>query len=184
MEFAHELKVPRERIAVLIGTGGETKTKIEESTKAELDIDSKEGDVIISGEDGFSLFQAREIVRAIARGFNPEFAFDLLKTDYTLEVIPLMEFARNKNDLERIRGRLIGREGKSRQMIEEYTETHVVIYGKTVSILGMSEHVGVARRAIQLLLSGSQHATVYKWLEKKRTELKSKEYGTHADSLL
>ena len=71
-----------------------------------------------------------------------------------------------------MKGRIIGAEGKSRRTIEELTETNVSVYGKTVSIIGLAEGVDMARRAIETLLSGSPHANVYKWLEKKRRELK------------
>ncbi len=82
-EFSYELRIPQERVAVLIGEKGKTKKEIEDQTKIQLNI-SREGDVIIAGNDALLLFTAREIVRAIARGFNPKTALLLLKTDYTL----------------------------------------------------------------------------------------------------
>ncbi|MEK6900583.1 MAG: KH domain-containing protein, partial [Nanoarchaeota archaeon] len=91
-EFSYELKIPEERIAVLIGASGETKKEIERETKCKLDI-SKEGDVMISGDDGLMLFTAREIVRAVGRGFNPKVALLLLKPDYALEMIDMSEIA-------------------------------------------------------------------------------------------
>ena len=102
----YELKIPKDRIAVLIGKGGSVKKQIEEETKTKLDIDSREGDVTLSGEDGLSLFTAREIVKAIGRGFNPDVALLLLKPDYSFELIIIEP--RSKNDLSRIKGRIIG----------------------------------------------------------------------------
>ena len=87
-----ELKIPRERIAVLIGKEGAIKREIEESTKTRLDIDSKEGDVFISGPDGLGIYTAKEIVTAIGRGFNPEIAMLLLKVDYSFENLNLQEY--------------------------------------------------------------------------------------------
>ena len=37
-----ELKIPKERIAVLIGKDGEVKSRLEEKGKVKIDIDSKE----------------------------------------------------------------------------------------------------------------------------------------------
>ena len=54
------------------------------------------------------------------------------------------------------------------------TETYLSVYGKTISILGRPENVTTARKAIESLLAGSPHASVYKWLEKKRRELISR----------
>ena len=46
-----ELKIPLDRVAVLIGKDGEVKKEIEVRMRVRLEVDSKEGDVIIEGED-------------------------------------------------------------------------------------------------------------------------------------
>ena len=174
-EYRYGLKIPKERIAVLIGKEGETKKDIENATKTKIDIDSQEGEVFIQGEDALNLFTAREVVKAVARGFNPEIAVTLLKGDNCFDMINLADYARNKNDLLRIKGRIIGREGKSRKTIEDLTETFISVYGKTISIIGSPENVSNARRAIENLIKGASHANVYKSLEKKRRDSKMKE---------
>ncbi len=171
-EYSYSLKIPKERVAVLIGKNGETKKELEESTSTEIDIDSKEGDVTLTGADAIQLYTAREIIKAVARGFNPEIAKNLLKQDYTYEQISIKDFISNPNHLARLKGRVIGTEGKSRKMIEELSEADISVYGKTISIIGRAENVDTARRAIESLLSGSPHANVYKWLEKQRRILK------------
>ena len=175
--YSYTLKLPKERIAVLIGTKGEVKRDLEDVTHAKLHIDSKEGDVTLTGSDTLGLFIAREIIRAIGRGFNPDVAKLLLKSDYVFELISLADYAgKAKNQLERIKGRVIGTEGKSRKVIEELTETYITVYGKTIGIIGLSANVTIARRAIESLISGSMHATVYRWLERQRRELKRAEF--------
>ncbi|MBW2982408.1 KH domain-containing protein [Candidatus Woesearchaeota archaeon] len=176
MEYNYELKLPKERIAVLIGKKGEIKKRIEEETKTEIKIDSKEGDIFIKGKDALSLFSAREIITAIGRGFNPEVAELLLKADYGLEVINIKEFTgKDKSNILRLKGRVIGKEGKSRRTIEELTECYISVYGKTIGIIGKPEDLANARRAVENLLQGSPHANVYKWLEKRRREIKRRE---------
>ena len=171
-EFSYELKVPEERIAVLIGTEGETKKEIEKATNSTLDI-SKEGDVHILGNDGLLLFTAKEMVRAIGRGFNPKIALQLVKVDYALEIIDMTEVVgKSKNNLERMKGRLIGTEGKARREIEHLTGTSISIYGKTIGIIGESSDVALARQAMGMLLDGSMHKTVYQFLERKRKEMR------------
>ncbi len=170
-EFAYELKIPEERIAVLIGEQGKVKKEIEGSTRTTLEI-SKEGDVTILGDDALQLYTAREIVRAIARGFNPKIALLLLKTDYELDIIDLRDVAgKNKNTLQRLKGRVIGEAGKSRREIEHLSETHISVYGKTIGIIGTSEHVALAHETVGMLLAGSMHKTVYQFLERKRKEM-------------
>ena len=172
VEYSYELKVPKNRVAVIIGKEGATKKEIEQDTSTKMNIDSKEGDIIVSGEDALGLYTAREIIKAIGRGFNPEIALLLLKPDYIFEVIDVSEYVKSKDSMLRLKGRVIGKEGKSRKLIEELTETFISVFGKTVSIIGTAENASSSRRAIESLLKGSTHANVYKWLEKRRRETK------------
>lgn len=176
MEYSYELKIPKERIAVLIGKKGEVKKRVEEETKTEIKVDSKEGNIFIKGTNALSLFNAREVINAIARGFNPEIAELLLRGDYGLEIISITDFTgKNKANITRLKGRVIGREGKSRKIIEELTECYISVYGKTIAIIGKHENLANARRAVESLLQGSPHSNVYKWLEKRRREVKRRE---------
>jgi ribosomal RNA assembly protein len=176
MEYNYELKLPKGRVAVLIGKKGEIKKRIEEETKTKIKIDSKEGDVFIKGDDALSLFAAREIITAVGRGFNPEIAELLLKTDYGLEIIDITYFTgKSKSNILRLKGRVIGKEGKSRRTIEELTECYISVYGKTIGIIGKPENLANAKRAVESLLQGSPHSNVYRWLEKRRREAKRRE---------
>ncbi|MBU0470080.1 MAG: KH domain-containing protein [Nanoarchaeota archaeon] len=170
-EFSYDLKIPEERVAVLIGKDGETKKEIEENTGCKLDI-SKEGDVIITGKDALMLYTTREIVKAVARGFNPKTALLLLKQDYTLELIDLKDISgKSQNTLLRLKGRVIGKGGKSREEIERLTDTYISVYGKTIGIIGETSKVSLAHQAIGMLLEGSMHKTVFHFLEKKKKDM-------------
>ncbi|MBD3309862.1 RNA-processing protein [Candidatus Woesearchaeota archaeon] len=182
-EYSYELKIPKERVAVLIGTDGKIKKQIEEETKTNIKVDSREGEVYVSGSDALSLLAAREIIRAIGRGFNPEVAQLLVKPDYGFEIIALPDYAKTQNDMVRLKGRVIGREGKSRKIIEELTQTDICVYGKTIGIIGQAERVGMARQAVITLLEGGTHASVYKWLEKQQREMKKAELLGSSDRL-
>ena len=172
-EYSYELKVPKNRVAVIIGKEGQTKKELEEATNTKLNIDSNEGDVFISGEDALGLYTSREIIKAIGRGFNPDIAKLLLKQDNVFEAVDITEFTgKSKDAALRLKGRVIGKEGKSRKLIEELTETYISVFGKTIGIIGYPDYVSNARRAIEPLLKGSTHASVYKWLERRRRELK------------
>lgn len=168
--YQYEIKIPKDRIAVLIGKKGGIKRQVEEATNSKLKVDSKEGDVFIIGEDGLGLMIARDIIRAVGRGFNPEVAMRLIKQDYSFESVDMSDFARNTDDIKRVRGRVIGTQGKSRARLEQLTETSISIYGKTVGIIGNIEKVGLAKNAIESLLNGSPHTKVYAKLERNKKE--------------
>ncbi len=174
-EFSYELRVPKDRIAVIIGANGDVKKQLEHATNTSLSMDSQEGIAHFESDDALGLFACREIVRAIGRGFNPEIAQLLLKQDYGFELVMISEYAKSPADLLRLRGRVIGEGGKSRRVIEELTGCYICVYGKTVGIIGEFEALTGARRAVESLLAGSPHASVYKWLEIRRRELKRRE---------
>jgi len=171
MEFNYELKIPKERVAILIGVKGEVKKELEKLTNTKINVDSHEGYVFITGDDAINLFNARELVKAIGRGFNPEYAKLLLKGDNVLEIVNVNEFAKTKNSSERLKGRVIGKEGKARKLIEDLTECYVSVYGKTVSIIGNISRVLYAKKAIEMILKGSKHSNVYAYLERTTKEL-------------
>jgi ribosomal RNA assembly protein len=174
------VRIPRERVGVLIGQGGETKRAIEKKLSVTLEVESDTGGVTITmaenAEDPSALLRAKDVVTAIGRGFSAENALKLIHDEEAvLDIIDLRTiFGRSESDIRRVKGRIIGTEGKTRRIIEELTETNIAVYGHTVSIIGKIEQAQIAREAIQMLIQGSQHATVYKFLHRKRRELKKK----------
>jgi ribosomal RNA assembly protein len=173
-------KISRERIAVLIGPEGKVKKQIEKMLSVQLQIESETGGITIklaeNAEDPSLLFKTKDVVTAIGRGFSPERAFRLVRDEEAvLDIIDLRTvFGKSESDLRRVKGRIIGMNGKTRKIIEELTEADVVIYGHTVGMIGKIEQVEAAKEAIQMLIRGSLHSTVYRFLHRKRRELKKR----------
>ena len=67
-----------------------------------------------------------------------------------------------------MRARLIGSQGKARKSIEVLTNTEIVVYGKTVGIIGSQEDVFLGKQAIVNLLQGSKHGNVYAYIDKQK----------------
>ena len=158
------VRIPEERKAVLIGKKGEIKKRIESETHTEIAVDDA---VQISGEP-LNVMKAKKIVTAIARGFNPDVAFLLLSDEYTLHIISLS--GESKATRKRLLGRVIGRKGQAKRIIEDYTDTHIAVYGKTVAIIGKFDDVQVAARAVDELLAGRSHGYVFKRLARAKAE--------------
>jgi len=170
-------KVPFERLGVLLGQEGTTKKLIENCLNVHVNVDSQTGNVSLTlNENAFDpsvLLTARDIIIAIARGFSPERALRLREEDFILYVIDLRELVgRSRSNLNRVKGRVIGRRGKIRGVIEELTETDVSVYGHTISIIGGVSRVMAAREAIIMLVSGVEYKNVYQFLQRFRSELK------------
>jgi ribosomal RNA assembly protein len=169
------VKVPLERVAAVIGKKGETKKHLEEALHVTLEVDSQSGEITVrstSVEEG-DPFRATNVVEAVGRGFSPQRALRLLDPETSLEVLDLRDFAgKSDNSLERIRGRIIGLNGKSRKVIEELTKCYVSVYGRTVAIIGDVTEAKLAKEAIEMLASGSRHRSVYNMLQRARTKRK------------
>jgi len=176
-----ELRVPVDpnRIGVLIGNKGRIKKKIEEALNVKLEVDSEGSFVKILPKEGttiMNLLRTKDFVRAISYGFSPERAFRLLDESQVLDVINLKEITKNREDMKRIKGRVIGKNGKARTMIEDLTGTYISVYDKYIAIIGDSEQVRVAREAIMMLIRGRQHRTVYNFLRREYRRLRERKY--------
>lgn len=163
------LKIPKERIAVLIGKKGKEKKKVEENTKTKISVDSKTGEVEVEGKDAVLYYICIEIVKAVGRGFNPKNAMLLLDEKKYLDLIDLEDFVSGK-EVERVKGRIIGRNGRAWKEIEEKSGAKISVYGNTVGIIGDFEETEKARTAVEMLIEGREHENVYNFLKKEETE--------------
>jgi len=175
------VKIPMRRVGVLIGENGETKKKLEDATGVKIVIDSEKGEVTIDeeqAEDPSNALTVQDIVKAIGRGFSEERAFRLLEDDIFLRMFDVRDFAgKNPKRVRQVRGRLIGTGGKTRRLVEELTGVDVSIYGNTVGLIGDIVQLGVAEKAVEMLLEGSKHAAVYRFMEGSRASLRIAELG-------
>ncbi|MFA6035855.1 MAG: KH domain-containing protein [Candidatus Micrarchaeia archaeon] len=166
------INIPQERVPVLLGTKGRDKRRLEKASGAKFEVDS-EGEVRITSPDAVKEWRARDIVMAVGRGFSPDRALMLIDEECYLKVIDLRgEFS--DKDIERVKGRIIGEKGRTRQIIEDTSDAYICVYGHTVSILGKLDELTLAARAVEKLMDGAMHTTVYKLLDEGRRELKRK----------
>jgi ribosomal RNA assembly protein len=175
------LKIPRERVGVVIGKSGITKDEIENLTKTEIIVDSEAGTVAISPteetEDPLSVWKARYIVKAIGRGFNPEISVKLMGDETILEIINLPDYVgKSKKAILRQKARIIGKDGRTKDIITDMTGVDISIYGKTVAIIGDMEQIHIAKEAVEMILNGVRHKTVYAFLERKTRDMKIKQF--------
>ena len=183
----HLSRVPKDRIAVLIGKSGKTRKMIEEACGGKLSIDSQTGDVSISWEgdtDHVRRMKVPEVITAIARGVAPDRAGQLVEDDVFLRMYDIREWVgRQPNQTRRMRSRLIGTNGRIRTLIEEMSRCEIAVYGSTVAVIGDNEGLALATPAIEGILGGSEHSTILFGLEqdKRRQRLRSKNLETFRD---
>lgn len=175
------LKIPKDRVGVAIGKNGKIKHQLEIITKTELKIDSDTGNIAISSteetDDPLAIWKARYMIKAIGRGFNPDIALTLQNDDLILEIINLQDYVgKSKKALVRQKGRIIGKSGRTRQIMHDMLDVEISIYGKTVSIIGKIENVQMAKEAVTMILDGSTQKSVYAYLERMQDKLKKQEF--------
>ncbi len=171
------LKVPLERIGVLIGSGGKVIKELMNRTNTIITVDSANGTVIIepssSSTSPLNLLKAQDFIKAISIGFSPERAWRVLDEEQVLIVLDLKQYiGSSQSHLTRIKGRIIGEEGKARKNIEQMTGTYISIYEDYVGIIGDYESANVAKEAIEMLIQGRQHSTVYRYIDRAMREIK------------
>ena len=171
----HLCRVPRDRIAVLIGKSGETRRLIGEACGGEISIDSQTGDVSIEWKDEpdpVRRMKAPDVITAIGRGIAPSRAVQLLEDEVFLRMYDIREWVgKQPNQTRRMRSRLIGRNGRIRSLIEEISNCEMAIHGSTVLVIGDQEGIALAAPAIEGILRGSEHSTVLHGLEQDRKRM-------------
>ena len=170
------VRIPSDRVGVAIGPNGETKREIEKRTGTRITFDSETGSAKVEPvDDPVGVLKAESVLKAIARGFSSNRAFRLFDDDQFLEIIDITDFAGNsERAVSRLKGRVIGEKGRTRETIERLTDSYVSVYGKTIAAIGTAEQLSVVREAVEMLLSGREHSTVYRFLERKRREAKAR----------
>ena len=170
------LKIPMDRVGVLIGHNGETKRYLEQISGVRIDIDSGQGEVAIderTAKDPLIVLKIENIIRAISRGFSPEHANRLLDDVVDFFIFDICDYVGKKEQhVLRVKSRIIGREGKTKRVLEELTESNISIYGHTISVISDMESMDILKKAIDMLLSGSRHSTVYRFVESSMKRLK------------
>ena len=163
-----QVNVDISRLPVVIGTNGSTKKKLEEQFSVKLDIDSETGDIIVSGDDSSKRYVVSLILQAIHYGFSPEHATILEDEFNVLDVVDVKRNVRDSHRLKVVMGRIIGQDGKTRQLIEEITQCRVTIKDHFVGIIGRYENVQLVHEAIGMLINGASHKSFYGYLERNK----------------
>lgn len=167
------VKIPSERVKALLGESGAAKEYLERRMKVSLQADEG-GAVEIDGEP-IDEFIAKDVVKAIGRGFEPSVALKLISDDYGFKLIDLRDHAGSEKARHRLMGRVIGEKGRTKEIIKEEVGADVACYGHTIGVIAKLDALNYAIEAIFKLIEGSNHSTVYAYLEKCRRRIKEDE---------
>jgi ribosomal RNA assembly protein len=155
-------KIISEKIARIIKSKG----NLEKELNVTIDINGNE--ITISGEPEDE-YIAERVIEALDFGFPFANALEIKKEDILFEILNIKECTTQKN-FERVRGRVIGKDGKALKTISSLSDCHIELSGNKVGIIGNCENIRTVEEACKLLIKGTKHANVYAYLEKHRIE--------------
>lgn len=144
------------------------KENLEKKLNVSITIDNHR--IAINGSP-FNEYESLLVLEAMQFGFSVKRALTLKGEENILRKIPIKNFTRRKN-LREVRGRIIGKEGKTKRAIEEISGCHMIINESAVVIIGSAEKIEEATTAITNLIRGSKQSNVYRFLERMNTRRK------------
>lgn len=168
--FETKVFIPKSKIKTLVINEGRNKKLLEDKLGVELEVNI-DGEITMRGEDSYKLLICENILKAIGRGFSHDKAFKLLNDNYILEVVDISDYAKTQKARVRLKGRIIGENGRAKRHLEDMTGCYITVYGKTVSLICEVNLSPIARDAVRMILEGAKHATAYRFIEKELRKL-------------
>ncbi|MEK6914275.1 MAG: KH domain-containing protein [Nanoarchaeota archaeon] len=147
-----------------------TKTKLEKELGVKI---TNKGRIFFIDGTPENEFLALEVVEGIKLGFSADRALELKQEDFIIQKINIKNITR-RNDLERIRARLIGTKGKTLKTLRNLTNCDFSITNNEIGIIGPIDEIEEALQSVTSLVQGSKQGNVYSRLE-KNGKIKRKE---------
>jgi ribosomal RNA assembly protein len=141
-------------------------TQLEPALNVKIKIKDKEVSIDGSPEDEYT---AEKVIDAINFGFPLDAALSIKKDDALFEIINIKEFTHSK-DMERVRARVIGTEGRTLSTLNQLTDCYFEIKDNEVGVIGLPESIKNGHNAVIMLVQGSKQANVYAFLEKHQVQ--------------
>jgi len=142
------------------------KKKLEKELNVKIINKGKELFIESNPEDEY---QTERVIDALDFGFPFSTAMSIKKEDLMFEIIKIKEHTKRK-DLNVIKGRIIGKKGKTLKILCELTKCNFEVKNNCVGIIGEPEYIKNAQDSIIFLIKGKKQANVYKFLEKHQVK--------------
>lgn len=81
----------------------------------------------------------------------------------------MKNYVRDHHRLKSVMGRVIGKNGSTRKVIEEITKSAVSVKDHFVSVIGPFENVQLVHEAVEMLIKGASHKSFYSYLERNKS---------------
>ncbi|MEJ2268047.1 MAG: hypothetical protein P8X70_03155 [Nanoarchaeota archaeon] len=143
------------------------KKRLEKLLNVKISIKTK--DVILEGT-AENEYIAEKVIDALNFGFPFSVATLIKKEDYLFEIINIKNHTKRK-DLSRIKARIIGRKGKTLEILNRLTECYFEIGENQIGIIGLPEDIQKAQQSIISLIRGAKQGNVYRRVKNIRKKI-------------
>jgi len=111
--------------------------------------------IIIYYEDFYFLYKFDKFIKGLKAGFDIKKLLNILDNDWDILEIDLKQvFEKKINHIIRIKGRIIGEEGKVLEELRKRTNADIIIKDKYIYILGDSISLQSAYEGIKRIIKG------------------------------
>jgi ribosomal RNA assembly protein len=142
----------------------QNKKKLEK--ELEVSITNKGKNLFVDG-NAEKEYIALEVIEAVNLGFSIDKALLLKEEDVILQVVHIKDVTK-RHDLERVRARIIGTQGKTLKTLSNLTACEFSLHDNQVGIIGSTRFIEDAVQAVVSLVHGSKQGNVYARAEKQR----------------
>lgn len=172
----HKIKVIKQewlKIYTAIVEYGKLQIRFNKRTR-NIDLRTCEGT-----QDIAYLERSTTFINAVVEGFKIEDAIAIMKyRDVFTEFFDISEIRKLKSShMSRAIGRIIGRDGRTKESIENFSKCKFVLNDQKIMILGCPDNIKIAKDAIGRLVQGSDPASIFNRLRLISAKLRDK-YGS------
>jgi len=144
----------------------QNKKKLESELKIKI---TNKGKLIFVNGKPEDEFLALQVIDAINLGFSIERAILLKNENIMLQTIHIKNITK-KHNLEEIRGRIIGTQGRTLKTLNTLTNCAISLKDNEIGIIGNVKEIEDAIQAITSLIQGSKQGNVYGRLERQKKQ--------------
>ena len=130
---------------------------------------TNKGKLVFIDGDADKEFEALQVMEAINLDFPIEQTLELTNENIILQTVHIKDITK-RHDLERVRARVIGTQGKTLKTLNNITGCHFALSDNEVGIIGNTEDIEEARQAVISLIQGSKQSNVYTRTERLRKQ--------------
>jgi len=142
----------------------QNKENIEKTLNIKL---TNKGKLVFVDGSADNEFTALQALEAINTGFSTYKSLSLKNEKIIFQKLNIKDLTK-RQDLERVRGRIIGTKGKTLQTLHNLTNCEISLQDNFIGLIGDAEYMEDAMQALTSLVQGSKQGNIYARLEKQK----------------